>query len=185
MQLREWFRPPRHLLVLFLAVTAVPATALGWLSWRLLEQDRALENQRIQERLEHAADLIAAALHRRLTDLEEQLPALAISPPADFPEGGLIVIFQGESIQAHPRGRLLYYPFLPHPKEASGSSFLTGEVLEFQKQDYPGAIAVFAKQALSKDPAIRAGALLRFAGGRGSTFSLLLPTETTTGRFAL
>jgi len=41
---REWFRPPRHLLALFLAVTVAPASALAWLSWRLLEQDRALEN---------------------------------------------------------------------------------------------------------------------------------------------
>jgi signal transduction histidine kinase len=163
MRLREWFRPPRHLLVLFLAVTVVSATVLGWLSWRLLEQDRALENQRIQERLDHAADLVTGALHRRLTELEEQLPAFAISPPADFPSGGLIVIFQPEHIQVHPGGRLLYYPFLPPPKEAPGSNFQTGEVLEFQKQDYAGASAIFVQQARLKDPAIRAGALLRLA----------------------
>ena len=34
MSLRRWFRPPRHLLALFLAVTIIPATALAWLSWR-------------------------------------------------------------------------------------------------------------------------------------------------------
>ena len=163
MAVREWFGPPRHLLVLFLAVTVVPATALGWLTWRLLEQDRALENQRIQERLEHTADSIAAAMDRRLSDLEEQLPALAISLPAEFTNGGLIVIFHAQHIQAHPTGRLLYYPFLLLPKEAPDSSFMAGEVLEFQKQDYAGAIAVFAKQARSKDPATRAGALLRLA----------------------
>ncbi len=163
MQLREWFRPPRHLLVIFLAVIVISATVLGSLSWRLLEQDRALENQRIQERLEHAADLIAGTLLRRLTDLEEQLPAFAISPPSDFANGGVIVIFQPEHIQVHPRGRLLYHPFLPLSKEDPGSSFQTGEVLEFQKQDYTGASAIFAKQAGSKDPSIRAGALLRLA----------------------
>ncbi len=163
MQLREWLRPPRPLLALFLAVTVVSATVLGWLSWRLLEQDRALENQRIQERLDHAADMIAGELHRHLTDLEERLSALAISPPSDFPEGALIVVFQPELIQVHPRGRLLFYPVVPLPKEASGSIFQAGEVLEFQKQDHAGASAVFTQQARAKDPAVRAGALLRLA----------------------
>ena len=81
MALRDWLRPPRYLLALFLAVTVVPATALAWLSWRILEQDRALESQRVQERLDHAVDLIAAALERRLAEVEEQLSALAASDP--------------------------------------------------------------------------------------------------------
>ncbi|MDA2930871.1 hypothetical protein MYX84_13155 [Acidobacteria bacterium AH-259-O06] len=91
MSFRNWFGPPRHLLVLFLAITFVPATALLWLSWRILEQDRALETQRIQERLEHAADLIAAALERRLAEIEQQLPAWAASPPAGWGEDARIV----------------------------------------------------------------------------------------------
>ena len=44
-------RPPRNVLLLLFAVSAVSVSALAWLSWRLLEQDRALENQRIQERI--------------------------------------------------------------------------------------------------------------------------------------
>jgi hypothetical protein len=61
--------------MLFLAIMRVLAATLGWLSWRLLEQDRALENQRIQERLDNAADLIGAALLRKLSETEEQLTA--------------------------------------------------------------------------------------------------------------
>jgi integrase len=41
-----WLRPPRRLLVLFLAVTLAPAAGIIWLGWRLLEQERALEAQR-------------------------------------------------------------------------------------------------------------------------------------------
>ena len=81
--LHRWFRPPRHLLALFLAVTIIPATALAWLSWRLLEQDRALASQRVQEQLEHAADLVAADFERGLADIQERLPTLATSPPAE------------------------------------------------------------------------------------------------------
>ena len=85
MPVRQWFRPPRHLVVLFVVVIVVPAAALAWLGWRLLEQDRALEGQRIQERLDRAADSISAALERRLTQIADQLPALAASPPARLP----------------------------------------------------------------------------------------------------
>ena len=56
MAFREWFRPPRHVLTIFLSVAVVSAVALGWLSWLLVEQDRALDVQRRQERLEQAAD---------------------------------------------------------------------------------------------------------------------------------
>ena len=85
----RWFRPPRNLLALFLAVTVIPTIALGWLSWRLLEQDRALASQRVQEQLEHAADLVAADFEGRLADIQERLPALAVSPPPQiFPTMG-------------------------------------------------------------------------------------------------
>ena len=91
MSLRQWFHPPRHLLVLFLAVTIIPATTLAWLSWRLLEQDRALASQRVQEQLERAVDLVAADFGRRLADVQELLPTLALSPPAGLANDGLIV----------------------------------------------------------------------------------------------
>jgi len=152
----QWFRPPRHLLVLFLAVTVVPATALAWLSWRLLEQDRALESQRVQERLEHAADLIGTALERRLSKPTDQLFTLA--QPA---EDALVVTFGPHEIEAHPSERLLYYPFVPPVQEPPGTVFEAGKAFEFQQQDYVGAITAFRALARSKDPLIRAGALVR------------------------
>jgi signal transduction histidine kinase len=146
----EWFRPPRHLLALFLAVTVVPATALAWLSWRLLEQDRALESQRIQERLEHAADLIAAAIERRLSEALDKLP--------DAAEDVLVVTFTPHRVEA--RG-LLYQPFVPPAQEPPRGVFEAGEALEFRQQDYDKAMAAFRELARSKDPVIRAGALVR------------------------
>jgi tetratricopeptide (TPR) repeat protein len=149
-------RPPRNVLVLLIAVSAVAVSALAWLSWRLLKQDRALENQRIQERLEDAADLIVTSLDLGLSDLENRLPALS-----DPGEHALSVVFSPENVESRPAGRLLYYPFVPPVREPAATIFDTGETLEFRRQDYPGAIAAFRGLARSKDPLVRTGALLR------------------------
>jgi signal transduction histidine kinase len=149
-------RRPRNVLVLFIAVSAVSVSALVWLSWRLLRQDRALENQRIQDRLERAADLIVTSLDLGLSEIENRLSALP--DPGDH---ALAVSFSPRGAETHPAGRLLYYPFIPQVPESPVTAFEAGETLEFRQQNYVGAIAAFRALALSKDPLIRAGALMR------------------------
>ena len=63
---RSWLRTPRHLLAGFLIVTLGPASGLVWLGWKLLDQDRDLASQRLQERRERAADLAVSSLQQRL-----------------------------------------------------------------------------------------------------------------------
>ena len=172
MWLSRWFRPPRYLLTLFLAIMLVLAATLGWLGWRLLEQDRALENQRTQERLDNAADLIGASLLRKFSESHDQLTGLsALSDPelgaraseltGQTAGTALIIVFRPQAVDAYPRTSLVYYPFLPTAKEPPASVFEAGEALEFQKKDPTKAIAAFRELSRSKDPAIRAGALLR------------------------
>jgi signal transduction histidine kinase len=172
MSLSLWFRSPRYLLTLFLAIMLVLAASLSWLSWRLLKQDRALESQRIQERLDNAADLIAASLLRKFSESKDQFTSLLALSDSDLnaraadlagrgSETALIVIFRPQAVDAYPRADLLYYPFLPTAKEPSASMFEAGEVAEFQQKDFAKAIGVFRELSHSKDPAIRAGALLR------------------------
>ena len=55
MAFREWFRPPHHVLTIFLSVAVVSAGSLGWLTWLLVQQDRALDVQRRQARLERVS----------------------------------------------------------------------------------------------------------------------------------
>ncbi len=172
MPLSRWFRSPRYLLTLFLAIMLVLAATLGWLGWRLLEQDRALENQRTQERLDNAADLIAASLQRKFSEgkdpfsdllaaADHELAARA-SGLADQGAGAtLIVVFRPQGVDAYPHASLLYYPFLPDAKEPPAGLFEAGEVSEYQPKDFAKAIAVFRDLSRAKDPAIRAGALLR------------------------
>src|SRR6266481_3827548 len=154
MSLIRWFRSPRYLLTLFLAIMLVLAASLSWLSWRLLKQDRALESQRIQERLDNAADLIAASLQRKFSESKDQFTSLLALSDSDLAmraselagQGAgtaLIVVFRPQAVDAYPRVGLLYYPFLPTLKEPPASMFEAGEVLEFQQKDLAKAIVVF------------------------------------------
>jgi signal transduction histidine kinase len=174
MSLSLWFRSPRYLLTLFLAIMLVLAASLSWLSWRLLKQDRALESQRIQERLDNAADLIAASLLHKFSESRDQFTTLLALSDSDLAarasefsgQGAgtaLIVVFRPQAVDAYPPVGLPYYPFLPTAKEPSANVFEAGEVAEFQQRDYAKAITVFRELSHSKDPAIRAGALLRLA----------------------
>lgn len=173
--LSNWFWPPRHLLLLFLAITLALAAVLGWLSWRVLEQERALEGQRIQERLDHAAELSSAALLRSLAQIEDQLnrlvllsePQLAaaasqVTEPAAAHEA-LLLLFGPQSVESYPRGRLLYQPFITPTKDAPVAIFAQAEAAEFQQKDYSRALAVLRELARAEDQTIRAGAWLRLA----------------------
>ena len=172
MPFRQWLRSPRRLLGLFLAVMLTLGAALGWLGWRLLEQDRELSSQRIRERLESAADLAEAVLVRRLSEAEDRLGLLmsATDPTAGAPqraehddEDVLTVVMRSEDLEVRPPGHLLYYPVVPAARNAVASVFASGEALEFRQRDYAKAAAAFRELARSSDSAVRAGALLRLA----------------------
>jgi len=137
MNLREWFRPPRHLLVMFCGITFVSAVTLGWLGWQLVRQDRALASQRSQERRENAAELAVASLEQQLSEVEEQLTALAHLPANDLREEALaysqrlggdsaLLIFHADRIDAYPPAALVYYPVLPRVDAAAGDAPIVG-----------------------------------------------------------
>ncbi|HUQ91755.1 MAG TPA: hypothetical protein VM120_08735 [Bryobacteraceae bacterium] len=157
MFLRFWFRPPRVLLASFLAVTLLPAAALLWLGWRFFDQDRALAAQRVRERREQAADLIAVALQQSLAAAQQQLEQTI----ADGEPDAAAIVFHGDDIESTPR--LLYYPVVPSPNRAPAALFARGEEMEFQHQNFDGAMAAFRELTGSPDTAIRAGAHLRIA----------------------
>jgi signal transduction histidine kinase len=157
---REWLRRPRHLLVAFLVVTLLPACAVGVLGWRLFQQDVALESRYLQDRLEHAADRAAAALETQLGRFRDALQPTSALPPGD---DVVRLTFGPKGIEATPADRLLYYPPSDDPPSLPTEPFLRGEALEFGRRDALGAAAVFRQVAESRDPTVRAGALLRLA----------------------
>jgi signal transduction histidine kinase len=157
MGIREWSERLWRVLALFLAMTLAPGAALAWLGWRLLEQDRALVNQRVQERLEYVADRTASVLERYLEDLPLWLDS------SDLPEQLVGLAGTRDEVAADPHGPLLYYPVLPAERGSPVRVFATAERLEFRENDPSGAAAVYRKLAASAEPSVRAGALVRLA----------------------
>jgi len=159
-RLRTWLRPPRDLLMLFLLVMLAPAATLVVLGLRLVEQDRALERQRLTEQRESVADRAVMSLEQALTATEM---GLANPKIWNAEEDALRVVFHSKDIEVTPPGRLLYYPVLPERREAPDELFQRVEDHEFRRQDYQTAIVLCRALLSSVDPAVRAGALLRMA----------------------
>jgi signal transduction histidine kinase len=155
---REWLRRPGHLLVAFLVVTLLPACVLGVLGWRLFQQDVALESRYLQDRLEHAADRVVAALDVQFGRLENVLSTADGLPPGN---DVVRVAFGPEKVEVRPPGRILYFPLVRSPSSQPARTFLRGEALEFVRHDPQAAAAVFRQLAESPDATTRAGALLR------------------------
>ena len=156
---RRWLQPPRRILTSFLVVVAACVGALAWLGYRLLNQDRALESQRIQEQLEIAADLTAASLERRLAELEKALAG----PPRDatLPYGTFLVLAGGTSVELYGSPRLLFYPNLDAPQDQLNDALSRAERVEFQQNEPLAAAALYREAGQSRDQAARAAALLR------------------------
>ncbi len=174
MPIAHWLRPPRHLLVLFLGGMLALLAGVAWLAWRSLEQDRAVEVQRVRARLESTTDLIASEIRQRLTGLEDQLAQLAALSGSSFDQAveaaakavgddALMVLFDLRAVRAYPDQRLLYYPTLPIEQEPVLTMFSAGEEYEFEAGDFASAIEHFQQLANAGDEAVRAGALVRLA----------------------
>lgn len=167
MSLREWFRPPRHLLVILLLLTVASVSALLWSGWKLTEQESAVEAQRSRERLEQAADRVAALLRANLAETGERLAAAAAAPsPVGIkPETdqSLLLVFTQDTLSAYPPGRLLYSPVAEHGAEAPDGAFAEGEAAEIRHQQLDKAAGIYRRLSESKDRALQAGALMRLA----------------------
>src|SRR5262245_40318177 len=59
----------RTVIALSAGLTLLVAFALAWLGWKVISQERALDRQRQRERLEQAADAVAARVQRTFTDV--------------------------------------------------------------------------------------------------------------------
>ena len=157
MSVREWFRPPRQMLTLYLAGTILAAFALVWLGWRLLDQERSLASARAQERLEIAADRAVARLQRSIDQLGYQLSGAGSTPP----EGTVVVKADHLSFVTWPAHRLVFYPQSPESAAPTLSTFTPAETVEFGRNNPAQAIPMYRNLARSASLPVKAGALMR------------------------
>ena len=149
--------------MLFVLLSGIPLSAVGWLGWRLFEQDRALERQRLRDRLENAASLIAHELDQRLSKWEESLPMAIQGELASVPPDAALLVFDSHGVIRHQGMSLPYYPVVSPSSEAPSEIFATGEALEFREENFAKAAAAYRSLASTKNRSVRAGALMRLA----------------------
>ena len=154
---------PLKLLTLFVLLSGIPLAELGWLGWRVLQQDRALESQRARERLDSAASLIARELDRTLSAWEAMLPAAAEGQPVTLPPGSVFLLIAPDGVVGQQGVPLPYYPRVASSITADASLFAAAEHYEFREQNLTAAIAAYRALAAAPDPATRGAALLRLA----------------------
>ncbi|MCZ6485487.1 MAG: HAMP domain-containing sensor histidine kinase [Acidobacteria bacterium] len=174
----RWFAP-RYLSAAGFLGSLLVVLVLGLLGWRILGQERELEAQRLQERLEDAADLLVARMQTALSEAEKRIAGYAGLDPGDWQqavsdasfyleEDALLVRVGADGFQVAPERRLPYFP--PHPSSQNGdvpgvtleteTGFALAEKVEFQDREYLRAAAAFRQLTTSRNPAVRASALL-------------------------
>ena len=127
------------------AATLLPIAALGWLSARILQQDRAIERQRRVEDLKLTAGRLALQVEGRLAGIEDQLAK------------GQGIRFTAEGLSSG----ILYQPETIQTAQVPAALFQEAEAAEFQRRDFFGAARRYRRVAESPNPAIRAEALVR------------------------
>ena len=116
MDLREWLRPPRRALTVFLAMSLALSAVLGVAAWWLVRLDTDLERQRTRTRLERDVDLIVVSLRNRLNEIELELASLGAADAAGNPKASWLgpssvaVRLNASGVNAWPSGRLAFYP---------------------------------------------------------------------------
>ena len=191
-----YLRTPTRLLALFVVLGGLPLAALGWLTWRFLDQDRALEGQRIRERLENDASLLARESDRALAAWEDLLTASAPNVPATLRAEGVFLAFNQKgilrregvaspithwSIPALKRPRR----FSPPPKPSSFAKARSQAPLRYIAKSLPPGTGRNAPQPSCGSPdafANRISSRMRYSHHGGIVLELTAGPNSTNGR---
>ena len=148
---RNQLAAPVTLLALFVLLAGIPLVAVGWLGWRLLEQDRALDGQRLRERLDNAAALAARELDRSLAAWNDLLTPAVQGEPVTLPANAVLLVFDSGGVHRQQGVRLPYYPQAAPLPGVPTTLFAAAEAQEFREQDLSNAATSYRAFAASKD----------------------------------
>ena len=147
--------------LLFVVLAGLPAMALSWLGWRLLQQDQRLAEQQQRDQLTNAATLLARALEDRVQEIERRLQAEPLSVAEAVPSAAVVALTR-DGVQERT-GRPL--PFYPRVADAASPTAVFGEAerIEFRDRDPRRAAGLYRVLANTDDARVRAAALVRLA----------------------
>ena len=160
---------PRSFLALSLGTIVVLVGALGFLGRKLLDQERDLERQRLQQRLEFAAESAVSRIRHELEATAGTLRTFAASDETERrriaerlagPPNEVVVVAQSPS-GLWSSGAIVFYPDQPDPTDQAAQAFTSLEAHELGGQNLASVLAGFQRLVDSRDPIVRAGALLR------------------------
>jgi signal transduction histidine kinase len=162
-----------------------------WLTARLLEQDRNLEQRTARENLGQVADLTVAQLSGSLGDWELGLHELNTLPPssslaARFPKQATSILIRLERVEVFPPRTLLFVPTTASLPAQIAREFDQAEDLELREQQYDQAIA--SLRPLTLRSSTRPEAMLRIArieNKRGRSDSALATYKALEGETSL
>jgi CHASE1-domain containing sensor protein len=106
MFLRNWLRPPRHLLIAFLIIVLLPSGLLVVSAWRLMQQEAREEHQAQREQM---ADFVVASLQQRLDTVGTLLRGAPASPPRTSVADDVVLVVVNDWCRQipNPKARIL------------------------------------------------------------------------------
>lgn len=154
---------------LFLVAILIPGIVLGIFAFRFLQQDRVLEERRLRERIEGAAERAAVRMGEEWRHWEDAVEEISLAPDPErhaetLVRPGVIVIAQGGRI-VRPRGSLAYR--LGRESESTRNdpvrpAFLAVESLELGGRNLRAVLRQYQRLLdEAEDPAARAWLLHR------------------------
>jgi hypothetical protein len=154
-------RPRLNPLTALLVTSGVITGALCWGGWRLVMQQRAIDETRAVQQIEAAVDALAADIRRHVAETGERLAAaLGASDAEVLPvEAAVVVVVRPDRVLVHPP-RLPFLPLVPAPP-APGGLFADAEAAEFVTGDLRSAAARYRDLSHHRDPAVQVEALMR------------------------
>ena len=156
-------RPPHSLLVGLILTTLLVSAVVTGAGWRLLVQQRAIDERRAHDQAESAADAAVAGMRSRLAEAGERLSTWVSNPTMTAPpidDAVVVVGLQDGRFDVNPTGGL---PFVPGASAVTSAvAFGTGEAAEF-RGDLAQAAAAYETLAADRSDDIKAGALVRLA----------------------
>jgi len=158
------FRNVHAILGIAAGLVVLVSLALGGLGWRLLQQEEALQQQQARDALEGKANILQTRFFSKMAETETLLRRLGSSLPAGVAESfgdGAVVVILKTGVQVQPPGQLVYLPAVPPSAPLDDFLFSEATKLEFQSRDMNAAKVALSE--LTRQPKVRAEALLRLA----------------------